>query len=139
MYVNKQKVCLFELTDAFQYIIKTNKIRICFKINRLTLLKTRNGNKEEKQILLCRSLKNIAFKLWIVRKRMRKINEWNPFYGSHIGSHINLLKYIAESTKVGFQTLFMFPTLRNLFNSSNYSTALPTKYSLYSICATILA
>lgn len=38
--------------------------------------------------------------------------------------------YIAEGTKVGVQTLFMFPTLRNLFNSSNYSTALPTKYSL---------
>lgn len=54
---------MFELTDAFQNIITTNMIRLCFKINQLTLLKAPGGNLEEKQILLCRSLKNIAFKL----------------------------------------------------------------------------
>lgn len=108
--------------------ITTNMIRKCFKMNRLTLLKTSGGNLEEKQILHCRSLKNIAFKFWIVRKRMRKMNEWNPCYGSRIGSHIYW--NILQSTKGGVQTLFMFPALRNLFNSSNYSTALPTKYSL---------
>lgn len=49
---------------------------------------------------------------------------WKPYWFTH------LLKYIAEGMKFGFQTLFMFPTVSNLFNSSNYSTALPTKYSL---------